>query len=78
MWIDYQCNKCKTKQTLKLKMTDERPKEIDCIEEGCDGKATFMFSQLKESKTIIPEHMKALGKGSMKYNKIPRELKKFK
>ena len=78
MWIDYKCNKCGTKQTLKIGMTEERPKEVDCIKKGCDGKATFMFSQLKESRTIIKDHMRATGGSSMNYTKMDRKLKKFK
>ena len=74
----YQCKECGKKFDIVLEsIHDEKPKEVKCKVEGCNGKATFFWGQLKGSATIIPDSMKAGGKTTMNYNKIARGKKSF-
>lgn len=75
----YKCKKCKKTFDITLdSIFTDKPKEIACESEKCNGKAVYDISELKGSTTIIPEHMRALGKSSVDYNKIPRNKRKYK
>lgn len=79
IYRDYKCNKCGKKQTIKqTSILEEKPKALECLEDNCTGVATYDWSQLKGNAIIIKDHMKAGGSQTVKYNKIPKENRKFK